>query len=377
MTVGDGAYVVATGDQINLSYAQIEPGVYRCGGEAVFGASYQIFGPWGNLLYQGFGATSETTISIPRLCYVFQTTGMEPWTKIGSPPTLWLRMPDASWLNVSDPQTDTPADLLSGFYNPWQLRLRALSPGWFYQANDRFPLYILMPDGYWLAVGHYGGHPDLGSPDPGFMIPILPYGLDSTEAATSLPVWNVRSLNGTPTLSQGSSVPLNVFYEIDGSGTHDTRLEYYSVDLDLVRWADRALNPDNTFYLSLRFASGVDCFTVVAGDQVAGLWGEVVLHAVTGTVVDTATFPNVDGFHVTGQYVPRISLTGEPVAGTPINTFTASPDTQYFDVPISLPALDGLHTLDFALIPTAPATPDPGDSARVNGGVSIYLAFSP
>jgi hypothetical protein len=377
--IGDGAYVVADGDQINVNYPQIEPGIYQSDGEAIFGATYQVIG-WG-YFYQGAGLFGETTICIPRNAWAFQTTGMQDWYKIDDPPTLWLRMPDETWRNVTDPLIDTPADLTDDLYYPYQLRMRLTGPQWFYQSMGSFfanaSFAVRMPGGYWMNIANYSGQDRLGrSPEPGFMIGITPFGLDSTEADNSKPWWYV--LESTGGVSESAGIPLSggVFCEVNtplvGDPQFDLRREFLSVDLNLVRWAARAFDPSNDFTLTLRFDGGVQ------GPVGAG--SEVRLATATGSVVDTDVFPlNDEQYRVAGQYVPLISLTGEPIPGSIIHTFTdtGSPAPQYYEYPISLPALEGSRSLEFQVIPVPPDTPPPGGTARVNGGVNVWLAFNP
>jgi hypothetical protein len=389
MPLGDGVYIVADGGSINPNYEQIEPGIYQSDGEAVFGATYQVFGGFGNLLYQGAGLFGPVTIVIPRMAWAFQTTGMEPWTRIADPPTLWLRKPDETWFNLTDPQPGAPANLVTGYYNPWQLRLRLDGPQWFYQANSFRPLHIRMPDGYWIQVAQFGTITDLQFPpniDPGFMIGILPYGVDSTEVDTSKPVWfeHLTTL-GSPVFG-GLPLQQGVHSEVENHPTQgllfDIRREYISVDLDLVRWASRALDPDDQFTLSIRFVASVSSYSIIDGNQVGGDWGEMVLATADGSVVDTDTFPvepTSNSFRVPGNYVPRISLTGEPSSGTALHTFdeTGSPTPQYYDYAIDLGSLDGVRSLEFEFIPVTPDTPDTGDIAHADGGASVFLAFNP
>lgn len=384
MAVGDGIYIVADGESLNPGYPQIEPGVYRSAGEAFLGATYELFGGFGNLLFQGVGFLGEVTIVIPRMCWAFQTTGMRPWTRIADVPTLWLRMPDDTWFNITDPQPGAPANLTSGLYNAYQMRIQTHPDGlnWLHQTNGFIPLRVRHPDGYWLNVMQFDVEPDGGSPDPGFMFDILPFGLDSSEADTSYPIWYVRQ--STLGISESSGIPIsgNVFSEVFNDPSlgplFDIRREYYAVDLDLVRWAKQALDPDNQFSLSLRFEGGVSCFEIIGGIQVDGDWGEARLSNASGSTTYINAYPDNENF-VSGNYVPRISLTGPATPGSALHTFTAvgSPTPQYFDLALNLAALEDVHSLEFELNPVTPATPAEGDTARVAASVSVNLAFNP
>lgn len=423
---GTGTYIVAGGSRIS-GYPQISPGVYTVTGPpaadyAIYGGNLEplnwFFGDFRPPIDANVGTGAPQIVVIPPSAYVLQTIDYGTWTRLSVAPTLYVKLQDGSWFDVTNPQPPLleggetairtlPVTVARTVRAPYRMRIRNPGSeieevqGWSIQRiSGKEPLRVFMPDGNWLEIMRFQStrefaHQDdtVVESDDGVEVRIGTVGMSGDGVTASSWGWYMETtiVDSSPgaiaamqSLPPTFETPLSFFpfmdgpganfpwatghaaQEFDGSLTGNAVKLYVTADLNLARWADRAFNPGGHYraYVRLSLFMGAN-----ADFGESGFSSYVDVYRATTPTEPIDVYPNWISSSPQGATVPRLLNIGAGAATSALDhiAFAANIDedvVRHYDTPLS--SLDSEVQLDFYIQTGMP--PVPANGVGIIGG---------